>query len=171
MKENIKRLNEIISLCKEELENEDENTFATMDIHDIQALSELIDDYERLGEIDDKEASDALHMLLHCALTNKDFETQKQQFQIVNAYIKQLEEENKKLKKVKSDELIINNPWLFDYLNESYIFKGKIKEKIEELDKRIKSNVTEDEYKKNRIYTCKDFNEFITSVLQELLDS
>ena len=87
-----------------------------------------------LGEIDNKEASDALHMLLHCALTNKDFETQKQQFQIVNAYIKQLEEENKKLKKVKSDELIINNPWLFEYLNESYIFKSKVIKKIEELE-------------------------------------
>lgn len=50
MKENIKRLNEIISLCKEELENSDENTFATMDIHDIQALSELIDDYKRIDD-------------------------------------------------------------------------------------------------------------------------
>lgn len=48
MEEKIKRLNEIISLCKEELENSDDNTFATMDIHDIQALSDLIDDYKRI---------------------------------------------------------------------------------------------------------------------------
>lgn len=50
MEENIKRLNEIISLCKEELENSDENTFATMDIHDIQALSDLINDYKRIED-------------------------------------------------------------------------------------------------------------------------
>jgi len=56
---------------------------------------------------------------------------------------KQLEEENKTLKKVKSDELIINNPWLFEYLNELYIFKGKVKEKIDKINERIKYLHTE----------------------------
>lgn len=75
----------------------------------------------------------------------------------------QLEEENKELKKVKSDELIINNPWLFEYLNELYIFKGKVKEKIEEL-----SNEEDIKYilsKTNRIIYKID----IIDILQELL--
>lgn len=83
-----------------------------------------------LGEIDDKEARDALHMLLHCALTNKDFETQKQQFQIVNAYIKQLEEENKNM----TEEYLVNNPGMAKYLNDNYIFKSKIESKIKVLE-------------------------------------
>lgn len=45
-----------------------------------------------LEEIDNKEARDALHMLLHCALKDKEFETQKEQFYIVLRYIKKLEE-------------------------------------------------------------------------------
>lgn len=69
----------------------------------VQALENLLTRYKQLdsliGEIDNKEVNDALHMLLHCALKNTEYETQKQQFQIVNAYIKQLEEENKNCKK------------------------------------------------------------------------
>lgn len=38
-----------------------------------------------------KEVSDALHMLLHCALKDKEFETQKEQFHIVYDYIEKLE--------------------------------------------------------------------------------
>ena len=88
---------------------------------------------------------------------------------------KQLEEENKYYKEIIVEKEINKN---FEVLYEKtlkavktdYIPKSKVKEKIEELDKRIKSITTEEEYKKEKIYTCKDFNEFITSVLQELLD-
>lgn len=48
-------------------------------------------------------------------------------------------------------------------------WKNKIRREKEELSQRIKSHVREDEYKKDKIYTCKDFDEFITSVLQDLL--
>lgn len=55
-------------------------------------------------ETDRKEVSDALHMLLHCALKDKEFETQKEQFKIVMDYIKSLEKErdyyNDKYKKL-----------------------------------------------------------------------
>ena len=65
----------------------------------INSVENLLTRYKQLdsliGEIDNKEVNDALHMLLHWALKNTEYETQKQQFQIVNAYIKQLEEENK----------------------------------------------------------------------------
>ena len=104
-----------------------------------------------LGEIDDKEARDALHMLLHCALINKDFETQKQQFQIVNAYIKKLEKENEEWQRAyqeekdkqfellrenknMAEEYLVNNPGMAKYLNDNYIFKSKIESKIKVLE-------------------------------------
>lgn len=99
-------------------------------------------------------------------------------------YIEKLEQENNNYKAaaLKNDDLykeVCNkNKELENDLTSVYIsgvyderkkWQLKIKEKIEELDNRIKSNTTEEEYKKDKIYTCKDFNEFITSVLQELL--
>lgn len=42
-----------------------------------------------------KEVSDALHMLLHCSLKDKEYETQVGQFHIIADYIKELEEKNK----------------------------------------------------------------------------
>lgn len=41
--------------------------------------------------IQNKEVADALHMLLHCALKDKEFETQKEQFHLVYDYIEELE--------------------------------------------------------------------------------
>jgi uncharacterized protein (UPF0335 family) len=38
-----------------------------------------------------KEVEDALHMLLHCSLKDKEYETQKDQFRIVHEYIEKLE--------------------------------------------------------------------------------
>lgn len=38
----------------------------------------------------DKEVNDALHMLLHCALKDKEFETQKEQFEFIYKHIEEL---------------------------------------------------------------------------------
>lgn len=46
-----------------------------------------------MNETINKEVSDALHMLLHCALKDTEFETQKEQFHIVYDYIEKLEAE------------------------------------------------------------------------------
>ena len=46
-----------------------------------------------MNENINKEVSDALHMLLHCALKDTEFETQKEQFHIVYDYIEKLEAE------------------------------------------------------------------------------
>ena len=43
---------------------------------------------------------------------------------------KQLEEENNNM----AEEYLVNNPGMAKYLNDNYIFKSKVKEKIEELD-------------------------------------
>lgn len=126
-----------------------------------------------LGEIDDKEARDALHMLLHCALTNKDFETQKQQFQIVNAYIKQLEEENKRLNNHniigRIDAIKIED--LEPVLKPYYVPKSKVKEKIEELKNKIKLN--KQELDKNpdpvnsKFYSFDDYFKWKNKILKE----
>lgn len=62
-----------------------------------QELKELQARYDSItaDETDSKEVLDALHMLLHCALKDKEFDTQKEQFQLINSYIKQLEDKTK----------------------------------------------------------------------------
>ena len=103
----------------------------TMSEKDWELIENLLTRYKEygnlLGEIDNKEVSDALHMLLHCALKNTEFETQKQQFQIVNAYIKKLEKENEEL---RADNYELNNR-ITDLLENIPV--QKVKEKIEEL--------------------------------------
>lgn len=46
--EEFKNLEEIIELCKEELENNDENVHATLDLEDLKELRNLINKYEEL---------------------------------------------------------------------------------------------------------------------------
>ena len=45
-----------------------------------------------------KEVSDALHMLFHCARKDSNYETQYEQFRLVYNYINQLEKEVERLK-------------------------------------------------------------------------
>lgn len=47
-----------------------------------------------------KEIEDALHMLLHCALKDKEYTTQKGQFTIVRKYIEQLEQALNEIKEI-----------------------------------------------------------------------
>ena len=84
--EDIKNLEEIINLCKEEINNNDKNITATLDLEDLKSLINLLTGY------------------------------------------KQLEEENKQLEAIK-DEAIRR-------YNFESIPKSKLKEKIEELDKK-----------------------------------
>lgn len=156
MEEYIKILEEIVETYRSCSVNE-EGFDMKVDIgftkKECEALESLLTRYKEYGnlleEIDSKEASDALYMLWHCALINKEFETQKQQFQIVNAYIKQLEEENKELKHItqnynayqqKSDNpnstiIIADEEWFINgYFKENFIPKSKVIEKIKELE-------------------------------------
>ncbi len=50
-------------------------------------------------KIEYKEVQDALYVLLHCSLKDKEYETQKQQFDLVMNYIDRLQKENEELKK------------------------------------------------------------------------
>lgn len=68
-------------------------------------------------KIEYKEVQDALYVLLHCSLKDKEYETQKQQFDLVMNYIDRLQKENEELKE----------------RNEYYIPKSVIQDKIEEI--------------------------------------
>lgn len=50
MKEDIKNLQEIINLCKEEINNNDKNITATLDLEDLKSLKNVLDSYKQLEE-------------------------------------------------------------------------------------------------------------------------
>ena len=50
MKEDIKNLQEIINLCKEEINNNDKNITATLDLEDLKSLMNLLTGYKQLEE-------------------------------------------------------------------------------------------------------------------------
>lgn len=64
--EEFKNLKEIIELCKEELENNDENTHATLDLVDLKELKNLINknkELEKMVELmADRLSYDAFYM-------------------------------------------------------------------------------------------------------------
>ena len=50
MKEDIKNLEEIINLCKEEINNNDKNATAILDLEDLKSLENLLTRYKQLEE-------------------------------------------------------------------------------------------------------------------------
>lgn len=60
MEQDIKNLQEIINLCNEELDNEDENVTAVLDLVDLKSLSNLIKAYKELEE-EKKDLKDKLN--------------------------------------------------------------------------------------------------------------
>ena len=50
MKEDIKNLEEIINLCKEEINNNDKNITATLDLEDLNSLKNLLTGYKQIEE-------------------------------------------------------------------------------------------------------------------------
>lgn len=69
----------------------------------ISDLFKILDKYKDKEDIDSKEVTDALCMLLSCALKDKEFETQKEQFHIVYDYIKELENFKNAWEELKQD--------------------------------------------------------------------
>lgn len=51
MSEDIKNLSEIIELCQDELNKNDENVTAILDLQDLKSLKNIINDYQRQLEI------------------------------------------------------------------------------------------------------------------------
>ena len=61
--------------------------------------------------------------------------------------IKELEEENAEIKNTKMNEYLHKNLWLAKYLNELYISKQKVKDKIKELKKEYEIALEENSTK------------------------
>lgn len=78
-------------------------------------------------EVDNKEVSDALHMLLHCSLKDTEYVTQVGQFNIVSKYIKQLETENSNI----SRELLHRTDELNKLLEENELANNTINELLQ----------------------------------------
>lgn len=106
MKEDIKNLEEIINLCKEEINNNDKNITATLDLEDLKSLENLLTRYKQLEE----ENKELLEVKISASAHNR---------------IMELEEENKQLEAIK-DEAIRR-------YNFESIPVSKVEEKIEEL--------------------------------------
>ena len=53
MEEDIKNLSEIIELCEEKINNNDENVSAILDLTDLKSLRNLIKEYKNLKEIEE----------------------------------------------------------------------------------------------------------------------
>ncbi len=190
MEEDIKIIEEMIEVyrsCSVDEEGFDMRVDIAFMKKEAKALENLLTRYKDLdsllGEIDNKEVSDALCMLLSCSLKDTRYETQKEQFKIANAYIKKLEKENEEWQRAyqeekdkqfellrenknMAEEYLVNNPGMAKYLNENYIFKSKVKEKIEELeqeDLEIYDTDSED------VRIAKYEQRAILNVLQEFL--
>lgn len=97
---------------------------------------------DEIKVLKNKEVSDALHMLLHCALKDKEYETQKEQFNIVYSYIEQLEKEIEKkeqrliITREAYNKVLLENAKLEDETKNS-IPKEAIREKLQEVDNQI----------------------------------
>lgn len=56
MDKDINNLEEIINLCKEEINNNDKNITATLDLEDLKSLKNFLDRYKQLEEENSKKS-------------------------------------------------------------------------------------------------------------------
>lgn len=153
MEQDIKNLQEIINLCNEELDNKDENVTAVLDLTDLLSLRNLI---SRNKELEEKNKE----LLKTCYKYEDTLEHYEYKiFEELDGYIKL--EEISKLNKIgiKGVKYIKK-----DKLQDDYIPKSKIKEKIEEL-KNI-GFITRPNGEKSCMYAYQDE----IDLLQELLE-
>lgn len=89
-------------------------------------------------KIEYKEVQDALYVLLHCSLKDKEYETQKQQFDLVMNYIDRLQKDNEELRKFILEGVTIEKSpyqnYRLDFLRENFIPIKEIKEKFKKIN-------------------------------------
>ena len=136
MEEDIKNLSEIIELCEEEINNNDENVSAILDSTDLKSLRNLIKEYKNLKEIEENHRKE-----------NGELREQ----------VKELEED-------------LTSVYLKGIYDERDKRIALVKEKIEELDRKItyiESQYTNGGQKCNSNYLSALYQK---QVLQELLE-
>lgn len=113
MEEDIKNLSEIIELCEEEINNNDENVSAILDLTDLKSLRNLIKEYKNLKEIE---------------------ESHRKENGKLRERVKEIEEWNEYYRK----EMLSK-----EYIKLNYIPKSKVEEKIGELNKAYEDSKDE----------------------------
>ena len=113
MEEDIKNLSEIIELCEEKINNNDENVSAILDLTDLKSLRNLIKEYKNLKEIEEN------HRKENGKLRER---------------VKELEEEN---------QLLLNSKIGVDLSFDDYIPVSLVEETIGELNKAYEDSKDE----------------------------
>ena len=145
MEEDIKNLSEIIELCEEEINNNDENVSAILDLTDLKSLRNLIKEYKNLKEIEENHRKE-----------NGELREQ----------VKELEEENKTLNE-RNQYLVKYRAKLEKELyesNENYIPVSLVEETIGELNKAYEDS--KDENGESEYY----YPDYTIRVLEGLLE-
>lgn len=146
-------------------------------------------------KIEYKEVQDALYVLLHCSLKDKEYGTQKQQFDLVMNYIDRLQKENEELKNMQCEFLGTGCKREMKELQKNYIYyknlaneyqgscipKSVIQDKIEKEIKYHEKNILDIENitmlkgKTAKEEAEIEFNKYaivvLKKMLQELLES
>ena len=207
--EDIKNIEEIIELSKEEIDAKDENITAILDIEDLISLEHILSDYKRvlkenerykksdyeticlenneLREITDRIQSEYNDLLKDNFKLKNELETKRKEYQEtykdVREELRELKKENEELKILKSGIQTLQNLGIEDgkyivmskndflngsckHLLDDYISKQEVKDKIEELDERIKNPEKISYWASYTISECIG----IRSILQELLE-
>ena len=158
IKEDIKNIEEIIELSKEEIDAKDENITAILDIEDLISLEHILSDYKRVL----KENEELLEVKVSASANNR---------------ILELEKENKELKEENEYNKILldmNNNFTIDKKTRNYKWNvieiQKVKDKIEELNNNRQYLSQFKDYKEKN-YTNEEVVNNCVEVLQELLES
>lgn len=162
MEEDIKNLEEIINLCKEELDKNDLNISAVLDFIDLKSLRNLLKKYKEQKErIKGLEQEKEVHAETICQL-EKENETLKEITNQYNAFANDYIPNDMKM--IIADREYFNN----GIFKENFTPKFLIKEKIEELKQQYKEELKG--MKGQDRYFVKQMYQYKIQVLEELLN-
>lgn len=147
--EDIKNLNEIIELSKEEIDAKDENITAILDIEDLISLEHILSEYKRVLK-----ENEGLKEYIAIAPNLDKMTAVKYRNIQQDAYIKGRAEEQQRAEQI---------------IYENYIPIQKVKDKIEELEKRKQEYEEENTIDEDYFFDINGYNSAIF-VLQELLE-
>lgn len=166
--EDIKNLNEIIELCEAEINNNDENVTAILDLTDLKSLRNLINRNKELEEIKDEAINTCFYTW------NDDVELLCRKL-AKYGYITIDKEKNEYISPFKDNPNLEESKDICEDISD-YIPKSKVEEKIEELNKEeqeLQNSISDEEREEysdaNISFDLMDI-EIRRSVLEELLE-
>lgn len=131
IEEDIKNIEEIIELSKEEIDAKAEDIIAILDIEDLISLEHILQDYERV--LKENEEWDRKF----CNLQNLYFKLQDESESKRKEYQETYKDVREELRELRKENEEYSKQLDLDYVDNNYIPKQKIKDKIEEINKMI----------------------------------